>query len=255
MWPDLASPFVIAHRGDKAYTPENTLSSFNQAAEKGADAVEFDVKLSADGQVIVLHDQTVDRTTNGKGNAAKLPLEMLRELEAGVQFPGQFNGERIPTLDEVFETIGKRIYMNVELTNYSTSNDELVPKVVELVIKHGLQSRVLFSSFLARNLQKTRLLLPKVPRALLTLPGLMGLWGRTIGWRGDYAALNPFLMDLNTGLVDRVHSAGKRIIVWTVTAEVDINRMISLGVDGIITDDPALVLRLLGRAKETQRRP
>ncbi len=249
MWTDLASPLVIAHRGDKAYAPENTLSSFKQAAEKGADAVEFDVKLSADCQVIVLHDQTVDRTTNGRGNAAKLPLAMLREMEAGVQFPGKFTGERIPTLDEVFETIGRRIYMNVELTNYSTSNDELIPKVVELVIKHGLQSRVLFSSFLTRNLEKIRLLLPNVPRAILTLPGLMGLWGRTIGWRGDYDALNPYLKDLNIGLVDRVHSAGKRVNAWTVTTEVDINRMISMGVDGIITDDPAMVLRLLGRGK------
>ena len=244
MWTNFPSPVVVAHRGDKAYAPENTLSAFKQAAEKGADAVEFDVKLTADGQVIVLHDQTVDRTTNGTGNAAKLPLAALRDLDAGVQFPGQFPGERIPTLDEVFETVGKRIHMNVELTNYSTPNDALVQKVAELVKKHGLQSRVLFSSFFARNLQKARLLLPEVPRGLLTLPGLMGFWGRTFGWRGDYAALNPYMTDVNAGLVDRIHAAGKRVNAWTVTAEADIKRMIGLGVDGIITDDPALALRL-----------
>lgn len=247
MWTDLASPVVIAHRGDKAYAPENTLSAFKLAAEKGADAVEFDVKLTADGQVIVLHDQTVDRTTNGTGNVAKLSLAVLRELEAGMQFPGQYPGERIPALDEVFETVGKRIYMNVELTNYSTPNDALVPKVVELVKKHGLQSRVLFSSFFAHNLQKARLLLPEVPRGLLTFPGLMGLWGRTLGWRGDYTALNPYMTDVNAGLVDRIHAAGKRVNAWTVTAEADVRRIIGLGVDGIITNDPALVLRLLGR--------
>jgi glycerophosphoryl diester phosphodiesterase len=250
MWTDLACPVVIAHRGDKGFAPENTLSAFKQAAEKGADAIEFDVKLTADDQVIVLHDQTVDRTTNGTGNAAKLSLAAIKELDAGKKlFPEKFPGERIPTLEEVFETVGKRVYMNIELTNYSTPNDALVPRVVELVKKHGLQSRVLFSSFLARNLQKARLILPEVPRGLLTLPGLLGFWGRTFGWRGNYAALNPHVKDVDAGLVHRIHAAGKRVNAWTVTAEVDIKRMINLGVDGIITDDPALVLRLLGRGK------
>jgi glycerophosphoryl diester phosphodiesterase len=249
MWTDLPSPVVVAHRGDKAYAPENTISAFEQAAEKGADAIEFDVKLSADNQVIVLHDQTVDRTTNGIGNAAKLPLAVLQELDAGVQFPGHFPGEKIPALEDVFETVGKRIFMNIELTNYSTPNDALVLKVVELVKKHGLQSRVLFSSFFARNLQKARLLLPGVPRGLLALPGLTGLWSRTFGWRGNYAALNPFRTDVNARLVDRIHAAGKLVNAWTVTAEEDVRRIIGLGVDGIITDDPALVLRLLGRGK------
>ena len=249
MWNDLPAPVIVAHRGDKVDAPENTLSAFMQAVKKGADGVEFDVKLSADGQVIVLHDQTVDRTTNGTGNAARLTLAELRELDAGVQFPGQFPGERIPSLDEVFETIGKRIYMNVELTNYSTPNDALVPKVVDLVKKHGLQSRVLFSSFLAHNLQKVCLLLPEVPRGLLTLPGLMGLWGRTFSLRGDYAYLHPHFKDVNIALVTRIHAAGKRVNTWTVTAEADIKSMIGLGLDGIITGDLALALRLLGRVK------
>ena len=249
MWDDLPAPVIVAHRGDKVYAPENTLSAFMQAVKKGADGVEFDVKLSADGQVIVLHDQTVDRTTNGTGNAARLTLAELRELDAGVQFPGQFPGERIPSLDEVFETIGKRIYMNVELTNYLTPNDALVPKVVDLVKKHGVQSRVLFSSFLAHNLQKVRQLLPEVPRGLLTLPGLMGLWGRTFNLRGDYAYLHPHFKDVNIALVTRIHAAGNRVNTWTVTAEADITRMIGLGLDGIITGDLALALRLLGRGK------
>ena len=246
MWTELPSPIVIAHRGDKVHAPENTLAAFKLAAEKGADAVEFDVKLTTDGQVIVLHDQTVDRTTNGTGNVAQLPLAALRDLDAGAWFSGQFRGEKIPTLDEVFETVGKRIHMNVELTNYSTPNDALVQKVVELVKKHGLESRVLFSSFLARNLRKARLLLPEVPRGLLTLSGLLGYWGRTFGWRGDYAALHPYLTDVSAGLVYRVHAAGKRLNVWTVNTEADLKRMVGLGVDGIITDDPALALRLLG---------
>jgi glycerophosphoryl diester phosphodiesterase len=252
MWTDSEPPLVIAHRGDKVNAPENTLTAFRQAAEKGADAVEFDVKLSADGHVIVLHDQTVDRTTNGSGNAAKLPLASMRELDAGVNFSEEFKGERIPTLEEVFEEIGKRIYMNVELTNYSTPNDALVPKVVELINKHGLQNRILFSSFFSRNLHTASLLLPEVPRGLLTFPGLLGFWGRTFSWRGDYLALNPHLTDMNPGLVTRIHAAGKRINVWTVNTETQIKEMIKIGVDGIITDNPSLVLHLLGREQFTR---
>jgi glycerophosphoryl diester phosphodiesterase len=249
MWNDLPRPTVIAHRGDITHAPENTLAAFGMAAENGADAIEFDVKLTADGQIIVLHDQTVDRTTNGKGRVSGLPYAALRDLDAGGWFSEQFRGEKIPTLEMVFETVGKRLAMNIELTNYATPGDDLVSKVVELVKRHGVQDRTLFSSFFTRNLRKVRLLLPEVPRGLLTMPGLLGLWGRLFSWRGDYFALHPALDDINPKLIFRVHATRKRVHVWTVNTEVDLNRMISYGVDGIFTDDPELALRLLGRRK------
>ena len=249
MWTDLPHPIVIAHRGDKANAPENTLAAFKLAAEKSADAIEFDVKLTADEQVIVLHDQTVDRTTNGTGNVSRLPFAALRDLDAGAWFSEQFRGERIPTLDEVFETVGRRLHMNVELTNYATPGDDLVSRVVELVKKHAVQDRTIFSSFFTRNLNKARLLLPEVPRGLLTMPGLLGFWGRTFGWRGDYFALHPYLAEVTPGLINRVHAAGKRLNVWTVNSEEDLKKMIGLGVDAVFTDDPGLALRLLGRSK------
>jgi glycerophosphoryl diester phosphodiesterase len=249
MWNDLPVPVIVAHRGDKSNAPENTISAFIQAADKGADAVEFDAKLSVDGQVIILHDQTVNRTTNGKGNAAKLSLAALQKLDAGVQFPGKFPDEKIPSLTQVFEIVGKLIHMNIELTNYSTPNDSLVKNVVELVKKYGMQDRVLFSSFFARNLRKTLLLAPEVPRALLTLPGWIGLWGRSFGWRGNYAAMNIHFTDLDEKLVSRIHGAGKKVNAWTVTAEADIKHMIDLGVDGIITGDLTRALRLVRREK------
>jgi glycerophosphoryl diester phosphodiesterase len=247
MWIDLPRPIVIAHRGDKANAPENTLAAFKLAADKGADAIEFDVKCTMDGQVIVIHDQTVDRTTNGTGDISKIPFAALRDLDAGAWFSAQFSGERLPTLDEVFETVGKRLHMNVELTNYASPGDDLVPKVVELVKKHAVQEHTIFSSFLARNLKQARLLMPEIPRGLLTLPGLLGLWGRTFGWRGDYFALHPYLAEVTPGLVNRVHAAGKWLNVWTVNDGEDLKKMIGLGVDAIFTDEPGLALHLLGR--------
>jgi glycerophosphoryl diester phosphodiesterase len=171
----------------------------------------------------------------------------VRDLDAGGWFSESFRGERIPTLDEVFETVGNRLYINVELTNYATPGDGLVPKVVDLVKKHNLQKRILFSSFFARNLKMTRSLLPEVPRGLLCMRGFGGSWGRTFAWRGDYFALHPYYTDVDPGLVRRVQAAGKRVHVWTVNPEEDLKRMIGLGVDAIITDDPVLTLRILGR--------
>ena len=247
MWIDLSRPVVIAHRGDKAHTPENTLSAFKMAARNGADAIEFDVKLTADGQPIIMHDPTVDRTTNGKGKISQLTLAQVHALDAGTWFSEEFRGEHIPTLEEVFETVGKDLYINIELTNYFTPFDGLVPKVVELVKKHNLQDRILFSSFLAQNLHITRALLPDVPRGLLTMRGNLGSVGRRFTWRGDYFALHPYFTDTTPGLIQRVQAAGKRVHVWTVNGEDDQKRMIGLGVDAIITDDPRLTLRLLGR--------
>jgi glycerophosphoryl diester phosphodiesterase len=249
MWTDLPLPTIIAHRGEKTHAPENTLAAFILADEKGADAIEFDVQLTADKQVIVIHDQTIDRTTNGIGRVSSLPLAALRDLDAGAWFSEQFRGESIPTLDEVFETVNRRLHMNVELKNYATPNDELVSKVVEKVRKHGNKDRILFSSFLAHNLRKARLLLPEVPRGLLTMRGWLGYWGRTFSWRGDYFALHPNMTDVNSGLIHRVHAKGKRIHVYTVNAEADLTKMIDLGVDAIFTGDLDSALRLLGRGK------
>ena len=249
MWIDNPHPIVIAHRGDKAHAPENTLAAFVLAAENGADAIEFDVKLTADSRVIVLHDQTVDRTTDGTGKVSRLSFTEVRKLDAGGWFSEQFRGEPIPLLDEVFEEVGKRLYMNVELTNYSTPGDALVPKVIELVRRYAMQERVLFSSFLSRNLIKAHLLLPQVPCGLLCMPGILGFLARTFAWRRDFYALHPHLTDVGPGLVERVHAAGKRLNVWTVNDEDDLKRMIGLRVDAIFTDDPGMALRLLGRSQ------
>lgn len=246
MWSELPRPIVFAHRGASAQAPENTLAAFELAARQGAPAIELDAKLSADGQVIVMHDARVDRTTDGKGRVCDLPLTALRELDAGSWFSRQYRGERIPTLGEVFETLGKRLFINVELTNYTTPRDALVEKVTELVKAFGLQSQVIFSSFLPHNLVQAAKRLPEVPRGLLASPRLMGMWARSFGFAfGDYQALHPFVSDVTLRQIARVHRLRRRIHVWTVNAEPDLCRLFAWGVDGVFTDDPALALRVL----------
>lgn len=246
----LPQPVIFAHRGASAHAPENTLAAFELALARQADAIELDVKLSADGHVIVIHDATVDRTTNGKGRVKDLSFADLKKLDAGSFFSETFAGEKIPTLDEVFETVGKRTFINVELTNYNTPRDALVETVCMLVKKHNLQKRVLFSSFLGSNLSQARSYLPDVPRGLLALNGLLGVWARSFGFVfGKYDALHPYLKDMTHQQAVRVHRLNRRIHVWTVNEEADMHRLFNWGVDGIFTDDPELAVKVRAGAK------
>jgi glycerophosphoryl diester phosphodiesterase len=248
MLPELSQPIIFAHRGASAHAPENTLASFKLALTQGADALELDARLSADGYVVICHDPTLHRTTNGTGEISKKTLAELRELDAGCSFSDKFAGEKIPLLEEVFETFGKKIFINIELKNYTAPYDQLVEKVCALVIKHGLEDWVLFSSFLAHNLKKAFRILPKVPRGLLAKDGWMGAWARSFGFTfGEYAALHPHITDVSMQEIHRVHKLKRRVHVWTVNKTEDIKRLNDWGVDGIYTDDPQSALQALGR--------
>jgi glycerophosphoryl diester phosphodiesterase len=250
MLESLPLPIVFAHRGASAHAPENTLAAFELALTEGADAIELDAKLSSDGHAVVIHDMTVDRTTGAHGRVKELPLAELRSLGAGSFFSAKFPSEKIPLLEEVFEAVGRRTFINVELTNYNAPNDHLVETVCMLVKKFGLQKRVLFSSFFALNLTKARGLLPEVPRGLLAFPGLLGAWARSFGFAfGKYQALHPHVKDATHQQVQRARRLERRVHVWTVNAEEEMRRLFSWGVDGIFTDDPQLAVRLRGESR------
>jgi glycerophosphoryl diester phosphodiesterase len=247
MLASLPCPIVFAHRGASARAPENTLSSFKLAEAEGAKAIELDAKLSSDGQVVVLHDPTLERTTNGSGRAGDYSWSELRALDAGSRFSERFHGERIPLLEEVFESFGKRLLINVELANYETPHDALVQKVCDLVRRHALEGGVIFSSFLASNLERAARFLPQVPRGLLARPGWKGAWARSFGFSfGDFAELHPNLKDVSRQQVQRVHRLRRRIHVWTVNGLEEMKLLAEWGVDGISTDDPRLALAAVG---------
>ena len=130
---DLPLPVIFAHRGASRFAPENTLAAFNLAVIQGADAIELDAKLTADGQIVVFHNQTLERTTSAIGKIGEKTLSELKELDASVHFDKIYQNERIPTLEEVFEAVGQRIFISVKLTNYASPNDRLPEKVADLV--------------------------------------------------------------------------------------------------------------------------
>ena len=240
-------PLIIAHRGASAHAPENTLASFLLAVEHKADAIELDAKLTADKEIVVIHDQTLDRTTNGIGRVKDKKLKEIKLLDAGFSYSPDFRGEKIPTLLEVFEAVGEKLMINVELTNYSTPRDSLPDLVVELVRKMKLEDSILFSSFNPLNLMRVRRLMPEAKVAILASEGAAGSVSRSfIGkwFSPDY--FHPHYQDVSRELIEREHKAGRKVNVWTVDAPSEMQKLVQWKIDGIITDDPLLARHVVG---------
>jgi len=233
------APLLVAHRGVSARFPENTMAAFTAAADEGARMLELDVGLSADGALVVLHDATLDRTTSGQGLLSQIPLDRLQELDAGSWFDPRFAAERLPTLQQVFEALGERIAINVEIKPEAVSSSVeggIEEKVVALARHHQLQSRVVVSSFEPAAVSRVKRLAPEIQAAVLyhheidfdpvQLAGL---------FRADGMHLNKRHVSAET--VDALHAAGLYVGVYTANEPGDLRRLAAMGVDAIFTDD------------------
>jgi glycerophosphoryl diester phosphodiesterase len=239
-------PLVIAHRGASAHAPENTLSAFRLALEHNADGVELDAKLTADGKVIVIHDQTTLRTTGAPGVVRQMTLAQLKSLDAGSFFRADFAGEPVPTLEEVFQAVGGRMLINVEITNYTSPTDALPERIADLVIQYGLQESVYFSSFHPLNLIRIRRRLPGAPAAILALPGGAGAFLRgPVGRWVSPQWIHPYFTDVTAASLAADHARGRRVNAWTVNPPEEMRRLFKMGIDGIITDDPLLARQVM----------
>jgi glycerophosphoryl diester phosphodiesterase len=237
----------FAHRGASGYAPQNTLAAFLLAAEMGADGIELDVHLSADGEAVVIHDDTVDATTDGRGRVSRMKLSELKALDAGSWFGPRFAGERIPTLQEVFDAIGHRQLINIEIKVESGYHPlEQEAEVVRLIEDNQMMHRVIISSFTPRSLRRVRKMNPHIPLGLLygkPEPAFLPLLLRWLFV--PYDALHPGLEMVRPGYVERARRRGNRVNVWTVNDVDDMRRMRDLGVDSIITDYPDILTGVL----------
>lgn len=241
---DSSAPLVIAHRGASMYAPENTIAAFELAVEMGADAIELDTMLTADGIPVVIHDQSLERTTNESGNVSSMTVAEIKLLDAGSRFEVRFAEEKIPTLEEVFSAVGKEILINVELKNYTSPFDRLPETVVALVMKKGLSDRVLLSSFNPIALIKAQKASEEIRRAALIGGGPKIARGIIEAFT-DYFALHPEVSLVNQGVVDKHHAAGHQVNVWTVNEESEMMKLLSMGVDGLITDKPDIAKKVI----------
>jgi glycerophosphoryl diester phosphodiesterase len=247
------TPLILGHRGASQYAPENTLSAFKLAMDQGADGVELDVTLSADGVPVVIHDDSLDRTTNGHGPVRLQSLAALKRLDAGYpgRFANQFPQERIPTLAEVFTSLSPQAIINVELKHDRSPGRELAGRVVALIHEHAMARRVLISSFQFSSLRRVKALDPRLPVGLLYSSALMGpRLARCLAGALPHEAHHPSQDHLTTERAAWYHAQGWRVNAWTVNDEGDLRRLAAAGVDGLITNRPD-VARAAVRATET----
>lgn len=248
-WRDLPErPIVIAHRGASAEAPENTLAAFELAIRRGADAIELDVRLSADGEAVVIHDATTGRTTERRGEVRRLRLETLKTLDAGSWFSAAFPQERIPTLDEVLGLVDRKVGVNIELKPMRDRSEgvRLVRRCIEVVRRHDAHSSVLLSSF-----QHSLLRLVKEFRAELVTGVLyhpLRHAGRRVSTLARRVGAEFFVCDvrsLGAKIGNQALKAGLYLAVYTIDTEKHLKRALSFGIHGIVTNDPGRILTLM----------
>lgn len=217
----------IGHRGAKGYEPENTLISFEKAIAMGADGIELDVHLSIDGHLIVIHDETIDRTTNGKGAVNQLTLQELKSFKIN-------NKQEIPTLEEVLDLVNQRCFVNIELKNQDTA--EKVVQLIEHYIsdKKWNHSQFVVSSFDWNALQQVRFLNENIRIGVLTETDLDLAISFARFLKAE--ALHPDFQLLTNEYTSKIQEKGIQVIPWTVNEMDDIQKIKSFKVDGIITD-------------------
>ncbi len=253
-------PLVIAHRGGRGLWPENTLYGFEQAVALGVDVLEMDIHSTADGVLVVMHDDTVDRTTNGVGPVHSLILDELKALDAGHNwsaddgqtFPYRGQGIAVPTLEEVF-TVFPNVTMNIEIKQADPS---IAASFCQLIRDYGKTEQVLVASFDEEVIQEFRLACPEVATSasqneVVVLFVLSKLFLDATYSPAAQAVQVPeyqgSLHVLTPRFVDAAHSRHLQVHAWTINDVVDMERLVALGVDGIITDYPDRLLKLLGR--------
>ncbi|MDY6875566.1 MAG: glycerophosphodiester phosphodiesterase [Chloroflexota bacterium] len=236
----------IAHRGASAAAPPNTLVAFEKAVELGADGIEFDVHLSADGMLVVIHDFNVDNTTDGSGRVTEMTLAQLKQLDAGSRFDPAFAGERIPTLEEVLEAVGSRLLLNIEMKCFSPRDNGLERAVITQVKRHNLDDRVLLSSFNPLSLRRAKKIAPHIAVGLLYSPRLsLPLRRAWLAPLVHHEARHPEHTMVDAHYMAWARRRGYLINAWTVDDPNEMHRLIGLGVDGIITPLPDVLHSVL----------
>lgn len=236
---------VIAHRGFAGVAPENTLVAFQQALEIGVDMVELDVQLSQDGHPVVIHDETVNRTTNGTGWVNEMSLAELRGLQ--IADHRAIESVTIPTLHEVIACVKAfpSVRMNIELKTDLIDYPGIEALVNAIVRQTSMQDRVIFSSFNHHTLRRLKQISPDSKIACLFDANSMSEQPWQYAQQIGAEAIHVHLLSVTTQLVDACHGHGMGLRVYTVNQTSDMQRLIELGIDGIFTDYPDRLLALL----------
>ena len=250
---------VVAHRGDSAFFPENTLPAFISAAELGVDCIETDVHLTNDGVCVIWHDDTLERISGDKGLVSDKPYEELLSMDAGkmfsidngITFPFRGKGINIATFDEALKAMPDMRF-NVDLKD---NNIELVNEFAKIIRKNNAQDRVLGASFHDNIIKNIRVIIPEIASSfsqkemlkivILNKLGILRFHGK---FKADAAQIPEYqgkIKVLSKSLIKILHKKGVKVHIWTVNNKNDMIRFIKMGVDTVMTDDPRLLIKTL----------
>ena len=236
-------PEVIAHRGFKTIAPENTIVAFSKAIELDVDGIELDVHLSKDKRIVVIHDETLQRTTNGSGYVKDFNYNDFKKLDAGSWFSAEYKREKIPMLEEVFELLkdSKKI-LNIELKNSIVEYEDIERMVIDMIVKYTFQEHTIISSFNHYSLRKVKAIKPEIRTAILCNNITFELLEYMKKYKANDIHIN--VLALNKELLNCCKANGIKLRCFTVNAKSDMKKLVQIGVDGIITDYPDVLLGL-----------
>ena len=233
---------VYAHRGYSGRFPENTMLAFKEAAKTGCYGIELDVQLTKDGQLVVIHDERIDRTTDGTGYVRDYTLEEIRRFNAAASWNGKFGFQPIPTFEEYCQwAAGEKLVTNIELQTGVYYYEGIEEKTLEMVRKYGLTDRVLFSSFLHSSITILRKLAPEIKCGALVENDGLGNPGYYCE-KMDFQCFHPGWMCLPKEDVDSCKAHGIELNVWTVNDMDVLERLVEWEVDGLISNFPAVCM-------------
>jgi glycerophosphoryl diester phosphodiesterase len=238
-------PINFAHRGASGYCPENTMIAFKKAIQLGATGIETDVQMTKDGHLVLIHDESLKRTTTSKKGMVKdFTLSELKQLDAGRWFHSRFRGEAVPTLEELIDLVsGTSIILNLELKNGIVPYPTMEERVIQYVKLYGMTNRVVISSFNHNSLIRCKEISEDVSTGLLYSGPIAGI--------GEYAknlgvnSLHPKKSLVTESLIEHAHAHGLRVFPWTVNRISEMKKLIRLRSDGLITDYPDRMNNLL----------
>ncbi|MBB6218990.1 glycerophosphoryl diester phosphodiesterase [Anaerosolibacter carboniphilus] len=243
---------IFAHRGASGYAPENTMAAFQKALEMGADGIELDVHLSKDGRLIVCHDETLQRTTNGMGWIKDMTLEEIRQYDGGSWFSEEYQREKVPVLEEVLDLIqSTKTLLNVEIKNGIVIYPGIERKVINLIRRYALEERTIISSFYHYSLVESKRIDPFIKTGALYVAGWLEPWEYARKIQAD--ALHPIYHNIDLAFVEGCRSYGIDINTYTVNEEADMARLAGMGVAGIITNHPDRGVSMMNQLYENTR--
>ena len=235
----------IAHRGASQEAPENTLAAFRRALDAAAPAVEFDVQRTRDGRLVVIHDQTVDRTTDGRGPVSALTFEELRRLDAGRWFGPPFADERVPSVDEVLDLVRGRAFVLLEIKNGPVFYEGIESQVADALRRHGMVEGALVMSFDHPAVRAMRAAAPEVATGIVYAARLADMVGAARAAGAN--AVCPVWHLVTADVVAEAHAAGLGVFPWTIDDEPAMRRCLEWGVDGVTSNDVRLLARVARR--------